>query len=147
MGTSTTSASRRFTVSSASAVRTAPFTKVTIGSGTPAVTDDPYLLTRSEQIVTERDLMTRVLARSLDPAQARVRDFMTPNPLCVPPETPVSEAVLIMLERGFRHLPVQEAGKILGVISIGDVVKSIIQALEANVEDLMGYIMTDGPGG
>ena len=46
-------------------------------------------------IVTERDLMTRVLAKSLDPDQAKVRDFMTPNPLCVPPETPVSEAVVI----------------------------------------------------
>ncbi|HSV46752.1 MAG TPA: CBS domain-containing protein [Ramlibacter sp.] len=73
-------------------------------------------------IVTERDLMTRVLAKSLNPATARVRDFMTPNPLCVPPETPVSEAVLIMLERGFRHLPIVALGskKILGVFSVRD---------------------------
>ncbi len=73
-------------------------------------------------IVTERDLMTRVLAKSLDPTQTKVRDFMTPNPLCVPPETPVSEAVLIMLERGFRHLPIVALGskKILGVFSARD---------------------------
>lgn len=73
-------------------------------------------------IVTERDLMTRVLAKSLDPDQAKVRDFMTPNPLCVPPETPVSEAVVIMLERGFRHLPILVAGskKVLGVFSARD---------------------------
>jgi CBS domain-containing protein len=42
---------------------------------------------------------------------------------------------------------VLDAGKVVGVISIGDVVKDIIRNLEHNVDDLMGYIMTDGPGG
>jgi CBS domain-containing protein len=51
-------------------------------------------------ILTERDLMTRVLARALDPDRTQaVREVMTPNPICVPPETPVSDAVVIMLER------------------------------------------------
>ncbi|MGY2904631.1 CBS domain-containing protein [Bradyrhizobium sp. URHC0002] len=49
--------------------------------------------------------------------------------------------------RGFRHLPVLDAGKVVGVISIGDVVKDIIRDLEHNVDDLMGYIMKDGTGG
>lgn len=72
-------------------------------------------------IVTERDLMTRVLAKGLDPDRTTVREIMTPNPLCVPPETLVSDAVLIMLERGFRHLPiVTRASKILGVFSVRD---------------------------
>ncbi|TFZ08525.1 CBS domain-containing protein [Ramlibacter humi] len=71
-------------------------------------------------ILTERDLMTRVLARSVDPDRTAVRDVMTPQPICVPPETPVSEAVLIMLERGFRHLPVVRGGKVLGVFSARD---------------------------
>ena len=72
-------------------------------------------------IVTERDLMTRVLAKGLDPERTTVRDIMTPNPLCVPPETLVSDAVVIMLERGFRHLPIVGAGsKILGVFSVRD---------------------------
>ena len=72
-------------------------------------------------ILTERDLMNRVLARSLDPERTRVREVMTPNPRCIAPETPVSDAVLIMLERGFRHLPiVAEGHKILGVFSIRD---------------------------
>jgi len=52
-----------------------------------------------------------------------------------------------MSARGFRHLPVLDAGKVVGVISIGDVVKEIIRNLEHNVGDLTGYIMTDGPGG
>ena len=72
-------------------------------------------------IVTERDLMTRVLAKGLDPELTTVRDIMTPNPLCVPPETKVSDAVVIMLERGFRHLPIRTPGaRILGVFSIRD---------------------------
>ena len=72
-------------------------------------------------IVTERDLMTRVLAKGLDPERTTVREIMTPNPTCVPPETLVSDAVVIMLERGFRHLPIIGPGsKILGVFSVRD---------------------------
>lgn len=72
-------------------------------------------------ILTERDLMTRVLAKALDPQTTRVTEVMTVQPICVGPETKVSDAVLIMLERGFRHLPVvNPAGKILGVFSNRD---------------------------
>ncbi|NML45806.1 CBS domain-containing protein [Ramlibacter sp. G-1-2-2] len=72
-------------------------------------------------ILTERDLMTRVLARALDPKKTLVTEVMTPHPICVPPETKVSDAVLTMLERGFRHLPIVGPGhKILGVFSIRD---------------------------
>lgn len=72
-------------------------------------------------IVTERDLMNRVLARALDPKLTTLSQVMTPHPQCVVPETRVSDAVLIMLERGFRHLPIVGADrKILGVFSIRD---------------------------
>ncbi len=72
-------------------------------------------------IVTERDLMTRVLAKALDPTHTTVAKIMTPNPQCVAPELKVADAVLIMIERGFRHLPVVAAnGKILGVFSVRD---------------------------
>ena len=72
-------------------------------------------------IVTERDLMTRVLAKGLDPETTPVRAVMTPNPICVPPEMRVSDAVLIMIERGFRHLPIVGPGaKVLGVFSVRD---------------------------
>jgi len=83
-------------------------------------------------IVTERDLMTRVLAKARDPQATRLAEIMTPNPLCVPPEKPVSEAVLIMLERGFRHLPVVGPGdKLLGVFSARD-------ALPREIDNAMG---------
>ena len=72
-------------------------------------------------IVTERDLMTRVLAKALDPAGTLVSAVMTPHPQCITPDTRVSDAVLIMIERGFRHLPViGEGGHILGVFSVRD---------------------------
>lgn len=72
-------------------------------------------------IVTERDLMTRVLAKALDPKKTLVCDVMTRNPHCAGPDMPVSDAVLIMIERGFRHLPViSPSGKILGVFSVRD---------------------------
>jgi CBS domain-containing protein len=72
-------------------------------------------------IVTERDLMTRVLARALDPATTHCAAVMTRSPRTVPPETRVADAVLIMIERGFRNLPVITAeGKILGVFSARD---------------------------
>ena len=71
-------------------------------------------------IVTERDMMTRVVARALD-LHTPVSKIMTPNPQCVRPELKVADAVLIMIERGFRHLPVvAENGRILGVFSVRD---------------------------
>jgi CBS domain-containing protein len=72
-------------------------------------------------IVTERDLMTRVLAKALSPSTTLVSEVMTKNPHCVTPETLVSDAVLLMIERGFRHLPIMAPnGKLLGVFSVRD---------------------------
>lgn len=86
-------------------------------------------------ILTERDLMTRVLAKALDPETTPVRQVMTANPVCVAPETPVSDAVLIMIERGFRHLPVvATGGKILGVFSVRDALPREVGAALSQAE-------------
>ena len=72
-------------------------------------------------ILTERDLMTRVLAKALNPQTTQVCDVMTHNPQTVGPDMRVAEAVLIMIERGFRHLPIMSANdKTLGVFSVRD---------------------------
>jgi CBS domain-containing protein len=72
-------------------------------------------------IITERDLMTKVLAKAMNPSSTTVSEVMTPNPTTVAPNTKVTDAVVMMIERGFRHLPViNEAGKILGVFSARD---------------------------
>ena len=78
--------------------------------------------TRLLGILTERDLMTRVLAKALDPAKTLVTEVMTRNPRCVAPDMKVADAVLIMIERGFRNLPIvaPDSGKILGVFSARD---------------------------
>jgi len=85
-------------------------------------------------ILTERDLMTRVLARGLDPDATSVRAVMTPNPICVAPETLVSDAVVMMLERGFRHLPLISKNKVLGVFSVRDALPREIGAALSQTE-------------
>lgn len=86
-------------------------------------------------IVTERDLMTRVLAKALDPAKTTVSEIMTKSPQCVPPDMKVADAVLIMIERGFRHLPVVTAqGKILGVFSVRDTLPRELSAAMSMAE-------------
>jgi CBS domain-containing protein len=99
-------------------IREAACVMTAANCGSVLVMEPPDLLLG---ILTERDLMTRVLAKGVNAEKAVVREVMTPKPICVPPETPVSEAVLIMLERGFRHLPiVNTSARILGVFSIRD---------------------------
>src|SRR3954469_23476225 len=99
-------------------VRSAAGTMTRVNCGSVLVIEPPDQMLG---ILTERDLMTRVLAKGVDPEKTRVRDVMTPKPICVHPETPVSEAVVIMIERGFRHLPVvTQERRILGVFSVRD---------------------------
>ena len=97
-------------------------------------------------IVTERDLMTRVVAKALDPAHTTVTAVMTRNPHCVPPETPVSDAIVIMIERGFRHLPVvSSTGKIIGVFSVRDALPREVGAAVSMAE--FNEQMNDAEGG
>ena len=107
------------------------------------VIDDDVLV----GIVTQGDCAIKVLLPGLDAKQTPVGQVMTGNPVTVKPDDPLQGCMAMMAARGFRHLPVLDAGKVVGVISIGDVVKDIIRDLEHNVGDLMGYIMRDGPGG
>lgn len=96
-------------------------------------------------IVTERDLMTRVLAKGLDPNATTVAQVMTRHPQCVGPEMKVADAVLVMIERGFRHLPiVAPDGRVLGVFSARDAlpreVNTAVDLAEFNerVNDALG---------
>ncbi len=86
-------------------------------------------------IVTERDMLTRLLAKALDPKTTAVSDIMTRNPHCIPPETKVTEAILLMMERGFRNLPVVSGeNKIMGVFSARDAMPQELQAAESLAE-------------
>ena len=68
-------------------------------------------------IVTERDLLRAVASRARA-AEARVRQWMTPNPLTIDPNTTVEEAAKIMFDHNFRHLPVVKDGRALGIVSL-----------------------------
>ena len=107
------------------------------------VIDDDVLV----GIVTQGDCAIKVLLPGLDAKQTPVSQVMTANPVTITPDDRLEGCMAMMAGRGFRHLPVLDAGKVVGVISIGDVVKDIIRDLEHNVGDLTGYIMRDGPGG
>jgi len=97
-------------------------------------------------IVTERDMITRVLAKAQDPSLVAVSEVMTRSPHCITPETKVTDAVLMMIERGFRHLPVVAADshKILGVFCVRDAVPREVNAavnlaeLNEQVNDALG---------
>jgi CBS domain-containing protein len=107
------------------------------------VIDDDVLV----GIVTQGDCAIKVLLPGLDAQQTPVSQVMTRNPVTVRPSDQLDGCMAMMSTRGFRHLPVLDGNKVVGVISIGDVVKDVIRDLELNVNELMGYIMTDGPGG
>ncbi|HLY94805.1 MAG TPA: CBS domain-containing protein [Gaiellaceae bacterium] len=68
-------------------------------------------------IVTERDLLRAVASRARA-AEARVRQWMTPNPVTIEPDLTIDEAAKIMFDNNFRHLPVVKDGRALGIVSL-----------------------------
>jgi CBS domain-containing protein len=75
-------------------------------------------------ILSERDML-KAMAGRVHTSESRVREWMTPDPICVTPETPLEEAAQIMLDNEFRHLPVLEEGRVLGVASLRRVVAAM----------------------
>jgi CBS domain-containing protein len=82
-------------------------------AGAVMVLDDERLV----GIFTERDIAYRVVARGLDPQTTRLAEVMTPAPETIEPDRPFGYALLRMHERGFRHLPVIQDGKVVGIVS------------------------------
>ena len=68
-------------------------------------------------ILTERDIVFRVVATGLDATRTRVAEVMTPNPITIPADLPFGSALVVMHREGFRHLPVVKDGKTVGIIS------------------------------
>ncbi len=97
-------------------------------------------------IFSERDLMNKVVLAGRDPAATRIADTMTRDVVCVEPATPTTEAMAIMTDRRCRHLPVVDGGRVVGVVSIGDLVRheSLNQRFEIRM--LTDYIQGKYPG-
>lgn len=75
-------------------------------------------------ILTERDVMKRVVAKSLDPGAVRVKDVMTTTPVAVDKDVPLREAVDLMNRRGVRRMLVSEKGKVVGIFTLRDIVRN-----------------------
>lgn len=91
-------------------------------------------------IITEQDYTRRVILKDLDSATTQVDDIMTKQVCIIRPEQSVNEGMAIMTEKCVRHLPVIEDDKLVGLISIGDLVKEVISEQEFLIEQLEHYI-------
>jgi len=81
-------------------------------------------------IITERDLIVKVLKRGLDPRTLKAKDIMSKPVIVVTPETSVSAAANIMKEKNIGHLPVVENGRLVGIIAEGDITSLAPEFLE-----------------
>jgi CBS domain-containing protein len=88
-------------------------------------------------IFTERDALNKVLAGSRDPGKTKVSEVMTKDPYCISPTTTVADAMQLITERRFRHLPIVDNGKVLAVVSSGDLTRWLVQDQIGEVKDLV----------
>lgn len=91
-------------------------------------------------IFTERDYARKLVLKGLNSREATVGEVMTPNVCTITPSLAIDAVMNIMTENRFRHLPVVEHGRIVGIVTIGDVVKSIIDQQEKTINHLSNYI-------
>jgi CBS domain-containing protein len=91
-------------------------------------------------IFSERDYARKVILKGKASRETPVRDIMTSHVLYVRPEQTVDDCMALMTDKRVRHLPVLDEERLVGVISIGDVVKAIITEQEFMIEQLQNYI-------
>ena len=96
--------------------------------------------TRLVGIISERDYARKVILRGKSSLGTPVREIMTPNVVTVSPQQTVEECMALMTGKRVRHLPVLDHKKVIGVISIGDCVKAVIDEQKHEIEDLRRYI-------
>ena len=97
-------------------------------------------------IFSERDVMSRVVLVGLDPNRTCVGDVMTRNVVCVEIDVSPDEAMAIITNRRMRHLPVVAGRRVVGVVSIGDLVRWAIRDREQSIEQLREYVTGRYPG-
>ncbi|OGH56305.1 MAG: hypothetical protein A3G34_06420 [Candidatus Lindowbacteria bacterium RIFCSPLOWO2_12_FULL_62_27] len=91
-------------------------------------------------ILSERDYARKVILKGRSSKDTPVKDIMTDRVLFVQPDIKVAEALALMTDKRIRHLPVLESGKPVGFVSIGDLVKAIIEDQKFVIEQLENYI-------
>jgi CBS domain-containing protein len=97
-------------------------------------------------IFSERDLTHRVVAPGLDPATTKVAAVMTAHPVTIGPRDTASEALDLMRTHGFRHLPVVDDGRAVGMVSVRDLYDAVKVQLEEDLQERDQYIFGSGYG-
>lgn len=108
----------------------------------PVVDDD-----RLVGILSERDVLTRVVNQRLNPDAAKVAEVMSPNPISVQPGMRVFEALQMMSKKRFRHLPIIEGGRLIGMVSMGDVTARIIADQDDSLNRMIMAVKAMRPAG
>jgi len=91
-------------------------------------------------VISERDYARKVILQGRSSKDTPVRDIMTTPVICARPEQTVEAGMALMTEKRIRHLPVVEEGRLVGIVSIGDLVKSILAEKEFLIAQLETYI-------
>ncbi len=91
-------------------------------------------------ILSERDVVRALAAHGMEAVALPVAEVMTANVIFCKPEDTIDRLMAEMTQRRFRHLPVMDQGRVIGIVSIGDVVKNRIAETEAEAESLRQYI-------
>lgn len=97
-------------------------------------------------IITERDYRNKVILKGRRSNTTAVKEIMSSNLYTVEPTDTVDTCMALMTDRKFRHLPVLEDGNVVGVISIGDLVKAVITKQKVEIHNLRDYISGSYPG-
>ena len=96
-------------------------------------------------IVSERDYTRKVILKGKSSKETPVRDIMTQELITADAGDSITECLRVMTEKRIRHLPVMEGSKMIGLVSIGDLVRRIISAQTATIDNLEKYITGDYP--
>jgi CBS domain-containing protein len=99
-----------------------------------------------EGIISERDYRNKVILQGRTSASTPVRDIMVSPVYCVNSTDHINTCMKLMTDKKIRHLPVVDDGKLAGVVSIGDVVKGIIDEQKVEINSLRNYIAGSYPG-
>ncbi len=91
-------------------------------------------------IFSERDYARKVILRGKSSKSTTVGELMTSPPICIEPEKSLRECMVLMTNNHIRHVPVVDRSMLAGVVSIGDIVNTIISEQDSTIEDLESYI-------